>query len=109
MPLGWTTAYAPDNTGTCKNHGGLAYPCRSLKDTHSGLCLTAGYFGQAALSMQVCDPASEVHIFFAKTKSGCNFSLGSKADVFFRRDSLGSEADVFFRWDQKYIFLHQDH
>ena len=38
-PQSWVVSTSPQNEGSCANAGSLAFPCRTLRDKHSGLCL----------------------------------------------------------------------
>jgi hypothetical protein len=72
-PQSWVIKNAPKQEGSCGGSAGsFAFPCRSLVDKHSGLCLTGATFRSGlsmqqwreesggGLSMQQCDPTSEM-------------------------------------------------
>jgi hypothetical protein len=59
-PQSWVIKNAPTREGSCAgSSASFNFPCRSLVDKHSGLCLTAAK-NPNALSMQQCDPSSEM-------------------------------------------------
>jgi hypothetical protein len=70
--LGWVMANDRMNLGSCKDAGGLSFPCRALADRWSGLCLTAVNtpWSGTQLSFQQCstNETKQVGHPFAKTR-----------------------------------------